>query len=323
MRVLSGIQPSGTPHIGNYLGALRQWVKAQNPEAFYCVVDLHALTLEIDPAALREQTWDTVALLLAAGLDPDICTLFIQSQVPYHAQMNWLLECVASYGELTRMTQFKEKSGRQEGYRVGLLTYPVLMAGDILLYDAQQVPVGDDQRQHLELTRDIAERFNNRYGDTFTIPVGVQPPAAARVMDLQEPTRKMSKSLASPLGTIYVLDDDASIEKKIKKAVTDTDGEVRYDWETKPGLANLLEMFSSFTDETPNQIADRYERYGDLKKDVAEAVIEGLSPIREQYHALRKDTAALERIAAQGAAKASEVAGARYRAAAAAMGLVH
>ena len=237
--------------------------------------------------------------------------------------MNWLLECVASYGELTRMTQFKEKSGRQEGYRVGLLTYPVLMAGDILLYDAQQVPVGDDQRQHLELTRDIAERFNNRYGDTFTIPVGVQPPAAARVMDLQEPTRKMSKSLASPLGTIYVLDDDASIEKKIKKAVTDTDGEVRYDWETKPGLANLLEMFSSFTDETPNQIADRYERYGDLKKDVAEAVIEGLSPIRERYHALRKDTAALERIAAQGAAKASEVAGARYRAAAAAMGLVH
>jgi len=323
MRVLSGIQPSGTPHIGNYLGALRQWVKAQNPEAFYCVVDLHALTLEIDPAALREQTWDTVALLLAAGLDPDICTLFIQSQVPYHAQMNWLLECVASYGELTRMTQFKEKSGRQEGYRVGLLTYPVLMAGDILLYDAQQVPVGDDQRQHLELTRDIAERFNNRYGDTFTIPVGVQPPAAARVMDLQEPTRKMSKSLASPLGTIYVLDDDASIEKKIKKAVTDTDGEVRYDWETKPGLANLLEMFSSFTDETPNQIADRYERYGDLKKDVAQAVIEGLSPIRERYHALRKDTAALERIAAQGAAKASEVAGARYRAAAAAMGLVH
>ena len=323
MRVLSGIQPSGTPHIGNYLGALRQWVKAQNPEAFYCVVDLHALTLEIDPAALREQTWDTVALLLAAGLDPDICTLFIQSQVPYHAQMNWLLECVASYGELTRMTQFKEKSGRQEGYRVGLLTYPVLMAGDILLYDAQQVPVGDDQRQHLELTRDIAERFNNRYGDTFTIPVGVQPPAAARVMDLQEPTRKMSKSLASPLGTIYVLDDDASIEKKIKKAVTDTDGDVRYDWETKPGLANLLEMFSSFTDETPNQIADRYERYGDLKKDVAQAVIEGLSPIRERYHALRKDTAALERIAAQGAAKASEVAGARYRAAAAAMGLVH
>jgi tryptophanyl-tRNA synthetase len=323
MRVLSGIQPSGTPHIGNYLGALRQWVKAQNPEAFYCVVDLHALTLEIDPAALREQTWDTVALLLAAGLDPDICTLFIQSQVPYHAQMNWLLECVASYGELTRMTQFKEKSGRQEGYRVGLLTYPVLMAGDILLYDAQQVPVGDDQRQHLELTRDIAERFNNRYGDTFTIPVGVQPPAAARVMDLQEPTRKMSKSLASPLGTIYVLDDGASIEKKIKKAVTDTDGEVRYDWETKPGLANLLEMFSSFTDETPHQIADRYERYGDLKKDVAEAVIEGLRPIRERYHALRTDTATLERIAAQGAAKASEVAGARYRAAAAAMGLVH
>jgi tryptophanyl-tRNA synthetase len=322
MRILSGIQPSGTMHLGNYLGAIRQWVSAQNPEAFYCVVDLHALTLDINPDALRTQTWDTMASLLAAGLDPDVCTVFIQSQVPYHAQMNWLLECVASYGELSRMTQFKEKAGRQEGYRVGLLTYPVLMAGDILLYSAQQVPVGDDQRQHLELTRDIAERFNNRYGDVFTIPVGVQPPAAARVMDLQEPTRKMSKSLASPLGTIYLFDEPSEIEKKIKKAVTDTDGEVRFDWENKPGLSNLLEIFSSFSGDAPQMIAERYERYGDLKKDLAELVITSLSPIKARYEALRAEPGALEEVARQGALKASVLAEERYRLAAAAMGLV-
>jgi tryptophanyl-tRNA synthetase len=322
MRILSGIQPSGTMHLGNYLGAVRQWVAAQNPEAFFCVVDLHALTLEIDPAQLRSQTWDTLASLLAAGLDPEQCTLFIQSQVPYHAQMNWLLECVASYGELTRMTQFKEKSGRQEGYRVGLLTYPVLMAGDILLYSAQQVPVGDDQRQHLELTRDIAERFNNRYGDVFTIPVGVQPPAAARVMDLQEPTRKMSKSLSSPLGSIFLLDDPAIIEKKIKKAVTDTDGEVRYDWETKPGLSNLLEIFACIIGEAPADVAARYSRYGDLKADLSAAIINELDPVRLRYDQLRADPSLLESIAARGAAKASEVAGERYALAAAAMGLV-
>ena len=309
-------------HLGNYLGAVRQWVAAQNPEAFFCVVDLHALTLEIDPAQLRSQTWDTLASLLAAGLDPEQCTLFIQSQVPYHAQMNWLLECVASYGELTRMTQFKEKSGRQEGYRVGLLTYPVLMAGDILLYSAQQVPVGDDQRQHLELTRDIAERFNNRYGDVFTIPVGVQPPAAARVMDLQEPTRKMSKSLSSPLGSIFLLDDPAIIEKKIKKAVTDTDGEVRYDWETKPGLSNLLEIFACIIGEAPADVAARYSRYGDLKADLSAAIINELDPVRLRYDQLRADPSLLESIAARGAAKASEVAGERYALAAAAMGLV-
>jgi tryptophanyl-tRNA synthetase len=308
-------------HLGNYLGAVRQWVAAQNSEAFYCVVDLHALTLEIEPEALRTQTWDTMASLLAAGLDPSQCTLFIQSHVPYHAQMSWLLECVASYGELSRMTQFKEKSGRQEGYRVGLLTYPVLMAGDILLYSAQQVPVGDDQRQHLELTRDIAERFNNRYGEVFTIPVGVQPPASARVMDLQEPSRKMSKSLSSPLGTLYLLDEPADIEKKIKKAVTDTDGDVRYDWEHKPGLANLLEIFSSFSGQSPSEVALAYSRYGDLKKDLAELVISSLSPIRERYQELRTQPNELERIAQQGAVKANEVAGARYRAAATAMGL--
>src|SRR5580698_9487529 len=239
MKILSGMQPSGPLHLGNYLGALRQWVEAQNADAFYCVVDLHALTLQISPEELRLNTTDLVATYLAVGLDPEVCTIFIQSQVPYHAQLNWLLECVATYGEVSRMVAFKEKSERQEGYRVGLLTYPVLQAADILLYDSEEVPVGDDQRQHLELARDIAERFNNRFGDTFRVPKGVQPGVAARVMDLQEPTRKMSKSVSSPLGTILLFDQPSEIERKIAKAVTDTDGEVHFDWETKPGISNL------------------------------------------------------------------------------------
>ena len=322
MRILSGIQPSGTMHIGNYLGAVKQWANAQNPEAFYCVVDLHALTLDIEPATLREQTIDCVASLLAAGIDTDRCTLFVQSQVPFHAQLSWLLECVASYGELSRMTQFKEKSERQKGYRVGLLTYPVLMAADILLYGAQQVPVGDDQRQHLELARNIAERFNNRFGDVFTVPEGVVPANAARVMDLQEPTRKMSKSISSPLGSIFLLDDPTDIDKKIKKAVTDTEDEVRFDWETKPGLSNLLEIFSSFTGDTPEEIASRYSRYGDLKRDLAAVVIEGLSPIAERYRELRGDPGYLEETVAKGTLKASDVARPVYRAAANAMGLL-
>jgi tryptophanyl-tRNA synthetase len=235
--------------------------------------------------------------------------------------MNWLLECVATYGELSRMTQFKEKASRQEGYRVGLLTYPVLMAGDILLYSAEQVPVGDDQRQHLEFTRVIAERFNNRYGEVFTVPEGVQPNASSRVMDLQEPTRKMSKSLASPLGLIYLNDDPKVIDKKIKKAVTDTDNEVRFDWEKKPGLSNLLEMYSSFSGETPEHVAARYERYGDLKKDLAELVISSLEPIQQRYRELRADEGALRALAAHGAEKASAVAGPVYQRAATAMGL--
>ncbi len=321
MRIFSGIQPSGAMHLGNYLGAVRQWVDSQNPDAHYCIVDLHALTLQIEPARLREQTVDYLAWLLAAGLDPQVSTLFIQSQVPYHAQMNWLLECVATYGELSRMTQFKEKASRQEGYRVGLLTYPVLMAGDILLYSAQQVPVGDDQRQHLELTREIAERFNNRYGPVFTVPDGVQPAASARVMDLQEPTRKMSKSLASPLGLIYLSDDPREIDKKIKKAVTDTDNEVRFDWDKKPGLSNLLEMYAGFSGETPDAVAARYQRYGDLKKDLAELVISHLEPIQRRYRELCSDEGALRALATRGAEKASAVAGPMYERAAAAMGL--
>ena len=217
MRVLSGMQPSGTLHIGNYLGALKQWVDAQSADAFYCVVDLHALTLEIEPATLRAQSYELIATFLAAGLDPEVCSIFLQSEVPYHAQMNWLLECVATYGELSRMTQFKEKSSRKTGYRVGLLTYPVLMAGDILLYETAEVPVGDDQRQHLELTRVIAERFNNRYGETFVVPDRRAAQGGARVMDLQEPTRKMSKSISSPLGSIFVTDAPSTSRRRSRR----------------------------------------------------------------------------------------------------------
>jgi tryptophanyl-tRNA synthetase len=322
MKILSGMQPSGSLHLGNYLGALRPWVAAQNPEAYYCVVDLHALTLEIEPATLRDQTLDLIATYLAAGLEPDICSIFLQSNVPYHAQMNWLLECVATYGELSRMTQFKEKSSRKHGYRVGLLTYPVLMAGDILLYETAEVPVGDDQRQHLELTRVIAERFNNRYGETFVVPVGVQPKVAARVMDLQQPTRKMSKSISSPLGSIFVTDSPDDINKKIKKAVTDTENEVRFDWDTKPGVSNLLEIFSSFSGETPVDVASRYSRYGDLKSDLTTLVVESLEPVQKRYHELMADPEGLRDIVARGAERACDVAGPVYRRAATAMGLL-
>ena len=250
MRILSGIQPTGTPHLGNYLGAIRNWVANQNEESLYCVVDLHSLTGEIDPAVLNANTRQLFAALLASGLDQNRCTLFIQSQVPWHSQLNWLLECVASYGELKRMTQFKEKAERQGAYRVGLLTYPVLMAADILLYQTTHVPVGDDQRQHLELARELAERFNHRYGDTFVVPEGMVPQFGARVMDLQEPTRKMSKSVSSPQGSIDLFDSESEITKKIKRAVTDTDNEVRYDWDHKPGLSNLLEIFGAVTYRT-------------------------------------------------------------------------
>ena len=322
MRVLSGMQPSGTLHIGNYLGALKQWVEAQSADAFYCVVDLHALTLEIEPETLRSQSFDLIATFLAAGLDPEVCTIFLQSEVPYHAQMNWLLECVATYGELSRMTQFKEKSSRKTGYRVGLLTYQVLMAADILLYETTEVPVGDDQRQHLELARVLAERFNNRYGQTFVVPIGVQPKVAARVMDLQEPTRKMSKSISSPLGSIYVTDSASEINKKIKKAVTDTDNEVRYDWEHQPGISNLLDIYSSFSNEAPQAVAERYTRYGDLKSDLSALVIESLAPLRTRYYELMADPAELRAVVTNGAVKASEVAGAVYRRAATAVGLI-
>lgn len=322
MAILSGIQPSGDLHLGNYLGAVRQWVQSQNSDAYFSIVDLHSLTLPIDPEVLRRQTLDLAATLFAAGLDPEICTIFVQSHVPYHAQLSWLLECVTSYGELTRMVAFKEKSARQDGNRVGLLTYPVLMMADILLYEATEVPVGDDQRQHLELTREVVTRFNNRYGDTFQLPIAVQPPVAARVMDLQQPTRKMSKSVSSPLGTIKMMDAPNEIRRKVMKAVTDTDDEVSTDWDKKPGLTNLIEIFCAVTSETPIDIANRYGRYGDLKRDLADALIGELSPIRERYTQLRADEETLYELLDQGRQRATLVAQKVYERAADAIGLL-
>ncbi len=321
MRILSGMQPSGDLHLGNYLGALRQWVSAQNHDAFYCVVDLHALTLPIEPATLARQRTELFATFLAAGLDPDVSTVFFQSDVTYHAQMNWLLECVASFGELGRMTAFKEKAERGEGYRVGLFTYPVLQAADILLYETEEVPVGDDQRQHLELCRDLAQRFNHRYGETFRVPRAVVPTVAARVMDLQEPTRKMSKSLSSPLGSISLVDTPEAIARKVARAVTDTDGEVRPDWEHKPGLTNLLEIFASFEGSTVEDVAARYRRYGDVKRDLSELVVSSLAPIRERYADLLAAPEYLAELAGRGAEAAAAVAGPVYQRAARAMGL--
>jgi tryptophanyl-tRNA synthetase len=322
-RVLSGIQPSGDIHLGNYLGAIRNWVADQDAhDALYCVVDLHALTLDIDPADLRARTHDTALDLLAAGLDPERCTLFVQSHVVQHTQMAWLLECTATMGELQRMTQFKDKSGGKESVRVGLFTYPVLMASDIVLYDAERVPVGDDQRQHLELARDVAIRFNHRFGDTLVVPEAAVPRAGARVMDLQHPDRKMSKSLSSPLGTVLVHDDPAEVTRKIKKAVTDADGDVRYDPATKPGVSNLLELLGAATDRDPKVVADDYERYGDLKADTAEALVELLRPLQERRAELAADPGAVAGLLARGAAKATGLASVTYDRAAEAVGLL-
>ncbi len=322
-RVLSGIAPSGDFTLGNYLGALRHWVTFQDDhDAFYCVVDLHALTEPIDPEVLRRNSLDAALNLLAAGLDPARCTIFVQSHVPEHPRLTWLLECSATMGELSRMTQYKEKSTRHETVRAGLFTYPVLMAADILLYHADAVPVGDDQRQHLELARELALRFNNRYGDTFTVPEAAIPGVAARVMDLQHPERKMSKSVESPLGTIGLLDPPDDIRRKVRKAVTDTDGEVRYDRAAKPGLANLLDLLAGATDRTPAQVATGYERYGDLKNDVADALDELLRPVRDRRADLDADPSYVHEVLAEGAAKAHAVAAATYATAAAAVGLL-
>jgi len=322
-RVLSGIQPSGDLHLGNYLGAVRNWVADQDAhDAFFCVVDLHALTLDIDPADLRARTHDTAIDLLAAGLDPERCTLFVQSHVVQHAQMAWLLECTAAMGELERMTQFKDKGEGKGSARVGLFTYPVLMAADIVLYDAERVPVGDDQRQHLELARTLAQRFNHRFGDTLVVPEAAIPAAGARVMDLQYPDRKMSKSVNSPLGTLLMMDDPATITRKVKKAVTDNDGEVRYDPAAKPGLANLLELLAAATGRTPSEAAAGYTRYGDLKADTAEALVELLRPVQERRAELAADPGAVPALLARGAAKATGVAAATYDRSAAAVGLL-
>jgi tryptophanyl-tRNA synthetase len=322
-RVLSGIAPSGDFTLGNYLGALRHWVTFQDDhDAFYCLVDLHALTTDIDPDILRRNSFDAALNLLAIGLDPERCTIFAQSHVPEHPRLTWLLECGATMGELRRMTQFKDKGKGQETARVGLFTYPVLMAADILLYDATVVPVGDDQRQHLELTRELAVRFNNRYGEIFVVPEAAIPGTAARVMDLQHPERKMSKSVSSPQGTIGLHDSADEIRKKVRKAVTDTDGEVRYDRAAKPGVANLLDLLAAATDRAPQDVAQGYERYGDLKSDVADALDELLRPVRERRAELDADPGYVHGVLARGAAQAHTVAARTYARAADAVGLL-
>jgi tryptophanyl-tRNA synthetase len=326
-RVLSGIQPTGEKHIGNYIGAMRQWVLDQHEhDAFFCVVDLHALTVEQDPAELREATARVARILLAAGLDPDVCTLFVQSHVPEHSQLCWLLECTAAFGELRRMTQFKDKTakGGEGSARVGLFTYPVLQAADILLYHAERVPVGEDQRQHLELCRDLAIRFNQRYGETFIVPEPAIPTVGSRVMDLQEPGKKMSTTGSSPQGIIHVLEDPASIAKKIKRAVTDADDPpvVRYDPEAKPGVSNLLELLSVATGAPVAELAERYTQYGPLKADAAEAVVEFLRPVQARYAELAADPGHVHAVLEKGADKAEAVAAATLRRAQDAMGLL-
>jgi tryptophanyl-tRNA synthetase len=313
-RVLSGIQPTADSfHLGNYLGALRQWVSLQDTtEAFYCVVDLHAITVAQDPAELRRNTLVSAAQLLALGVDPERSTLFLQSHVPEHLQLSWVLECLTGFGEASRMTQFKDKSQREgtSGTSVGLFTYPVLMAADILVYQADQVPVGDDQRQHLELTRDLATRFNGRFGDTFPLPEGIIPAGAARVMDLQSPDKKMSKSLP-PAGCVFLLDDPKVTAKKIRSAVTDTGREVVADPVAKPGITNLLTIHSALSGTSIPELEERFagRGYGDLKKELAEVVVDFVTPVRQRTQELLDDPAELQRILAQGAARAREVAG--------------
>ncbi|MGC1513304.1 MAG: tryptophan--tRNA ligase [Acidimicrobiales bacterium] len=324
-RVLSGIQPTGEIHLGNYVGAVRHWVLDQHVhDSFFCVVDLHALTGEQDPALLRTKTLEMATFLLAGGLDPDVCTLFVQSHVPQHTELSWLLECVASYGELRRMTQFKDKTvaGDEGAARVGLFTYPVLMAADILVYQADRVPVGDDQRQHLELCRDLAIRFNTRYGDTFVVPEAAIPPVGARIMDLQDPTRKMSKSRSSPQGKILALEAPEVITRKIMRAVTDADDEVRFDRDTKPGVSNLLELLAVAAGGTPTDLAGGYRGYGALKKDVAEAVVVYLEPVRKRYAELIEARDHVLKVLDEGADKARSTAGPNLAMARAAMGLL-
>jgi len=308
MRIFSGIQPTGAKHFGNYSGGFRQYAATQElGEAFFCVVDLHSITVDYDPADLRERTLDLAAMLIATGLDPDRSTVFVQSHVTAHPESAWLLSAVASYGQLGRMTQFKDKGERQEFVSAGLFTYPVLMAGDILLYQTTHVPIGDDQRQHLELARDIAERFNARFGDTFTVPEGIYPEVGARIMDLQEPTRKMSTTGGTPQGTLLLLDSPDVVRRKLKSAVTDSGTEVRRG-DDKPGVTNLIDIMTVATGEPPGAIEERYDSggYGRFKADVAEAVVAVLEPIQARYFELRDDAGELMRLLRVGADKAGE-----------------
>jgi tryptophanyl-tRNA synthetase len=324
-RVLSCIQPTGDVHLGNYLGALRNWVNGQHDaDAFHGIVDLHALTVTEAPGVIGDATLRLAAMLFAIGLDPDVATVFVQSHVVQHNQLCWVMECTVSYGELSRMTQFKDKSARREGdfISAGLFTYPALQAADILLYDAEHVPVGEDQRQHIEITRDVAMRFNHRFGETFVIPQAVTPKAGARIMDLQDPTSKMSKTADSDAGCIMMMDDPAEVARKFKRAVTDSDNEVRFDRAAKPGVSNLLEILAVCTGATPQELAGKYTQYGPLKTDAGEAVIELLRPIQSRYDELMTDRGELATLLRKGSDKAGHVAAATVERAYAAIGFV-
>jgi tryptophanyl-tRNA synthetase len=311
MRVFSGIQATGAKTIGNYIGAMRQYVRTQdeNPgEAFFCIVDLHSITVEYDPRDLHDRTLDLAALLFAVGLDPERCVLFCQSHVTAHSEAAWLLSAVTGFGQLGRMTQFKEKGEGKEFVSAGLFTYPVLMAGDILLYQTDIVPIGDDQRQHLELARDVAQRFNSRFGETFKVPEAVYPEVGARIMDLQEPTKKMSTTTSSEQGRVLILDPPDVIRKKFKTAVTDSGREVRFAPDEKPGVSNLLEILSVATGRSITDVESAYDGkgYGDLKGDVGEAVVELFRPMQERYAEARSDEGELRRLLRIGADKARE-----------------
>ncbi|MEU6312960.1 tryptophan--tRNA ligase [Streptomyces sp. NPDC047014] len=313
-RALSGIQPtSGSFHLGNYLGAIRQYVALQEThDAFYMVVDLHAITVPQDPKDLRANTRLSAAQLLAAGLDPERCTLFVQSHVPEHAQLGWVMNCITGFGEASRMTQFKDKSakGGVNSASVGLFTYPILQVADILLYQADAVPVGEDQRQHIELTRDLAERFNGRFGRTFTLPAPHIVKEVAKIYDLQDPAIKMSKSASSPKGLINLLDEAKVTEKKIKSAVTDTEAEIRFDTEKKPGVSNLLTIYSTLTGETITALEEKYEGkgYGALKTDLAGVMVDFVTPFRQRTQEYLDDPETLDSLLAKGAEKARAVA---------------
>jgi tryptophanyl-tRNA synthetase len=310
MRIFSGIQPTGAKHLGNYSGGFRQYVATQElAEAFFCIVDLHSITVDHDPADLHDRTLDLAAMLFATGIDPDRSVVFAQSHVPAHAEAAWLLSAVTSVGELRRMTQFKDKAGQQAFVSAALFTYPVLMAADILLYGTDRVPIGDDQRQHLELARDIAGRFNARFGDTFRLPEGIFPEVGARIMDLQDPTRKMSTTGGTELGTVGILDAPDVVAKKFARAVTDSGTEVRYDPRTKPGVSNLLEILHVATGESIEAMAARYDGLGYrvLKEEAAAAVLGLLEPMRRRYEEIRTDEGELSRLLAAGADTARSV----------------
>jgi tryptophanyl-tRNA synthetase len=311
VRIFSGIQPTGRKHLGNYIGAITQYVAGQDRgEAIYCLVDLHATTVPYDPGDLRESVYDTAATLLAAGLDPDRCIFFRQADVPEHTELCWLLSSVTAYGDLNRMHQFKDKSaGQRDLASAGLFFYPVLMAADVLVYRANEVPVGDDQRQHVELMRDVAQRFNARFGETLVVPEGRYPTVGARIMDLQFPDRKMSTTGGSPQGTVYILDDPGTVAKKIRSAVTDSGTEV-VRAPDKAGITNLIEILAAVRGDTPDEVEASFNGsgYGAFKQAVADAVVECLAPVRERYERLRADEQGLERILAAGAEKAGAIA---------------